>query len=160
MLFLGDPNSSSSLDENRSKENQALWGKIVRLIVTDFICWVPICIMTFVAFAGVELPPIVYPITAVVLIPINSAANPWLYSSFLAEYIKRLYRYVKQISQRKRKISAQGSTISNRPRNAYFRKYRRKSSMESSITFSVRLSTTGIASGDPHSNGAVATAPA
>ena len=73
----------------------------MRLIVTDFICWVPICVMSFISFAGEELPDIVYPITAILLVPINSAANPWLYSSFLVGYVQRLWQYLSKLSRKK-----------------------------------------------------------
>ena len=145
--------SSGSVDENRSKEDHALSLKIARLIFTDFICWIPICVMAFISFAKIPLPDMVYPVTAIVLIPINSATNPWLYSSFLTEYIKRLYRYIKRVSHRRRKINSHGNNSTIRSRHIRFRRYRRKSSMESSMTFSVRLSTTGAASAD-HSGAA------
>ena len=54
--------------------------KIYRLLATDFCCWVPISIMAFVNFSGVPLPDIAYAISAIVLLPINSALNPILYS--------------------------------------------------------------------------------
>ena len=140
------------MDENRSKENQALWGKIVRLIVTDLICWIPICIMSFISFAGYIIPDVVYPITAILLVPINSAANPWLYSSFLAEYVRRLYQYVKGVCLQKKQIKTKETNTSTRQKTyARFRRRNgRKASMESSMTYSVRLSTTGI---NPPENG-------
>ena len=53
--------------------------KIYRLIATDFCCWVPISIMVFVNFSGFVLPPLSYAVSAIVLLPINSALNPVLY---------------------------------------------------------------------------------
>ena len=91
-IFFVDGSSNSSVDEIRTKENQALWEKILLLIVTDFICWVPICIISIISFAGGSIPGLVYQITAVILFPINSAANPWLYSSFLSNYVKKISR--------------------------------------------------------------------
>ena len=103
LSLLGDQPSCSSVDETRSKENKKLWEKIMSLIVTDFICWIPICTMAFLSFSGSNLPDLAYPVTAVLLIPINSAVNPWLYSSFLTNCSSRFYQAIMHFFKRKRK---------------------------------------------------------
>ena len=55
--------------------------RIARIIFTDFACWIPICVMAYIRLSGIFLEPIVYQISAVLLLPINSALNPILYSS-------------------------------------------------------------------------------
>jgi len=54
--------------------------KIFRLVATDFCTWIPISIMSFLHFNGIPMPPSLYVISAILLIPINSAINPILYS--------------------------------------------------------------------------------
>ena len=54
--------------------------KIYRLLATDFFFWVPITVMAFVNFNTARLPNIAYVVSAIVLLPINSALNPVLYS--------------------------------------------------------------------------------
>ena len=136
IFFPGDQ-TSRSVDENRSKENRTLWGKIMRLIFTNFCCWIPICIMTFVSYGGVDLPPIIYSITAILLIPINSAANPWLYSSFLSNYVSKLYYYVKRSFKRSSKITSTKSEKRaeiNSKRNKFLGSFRiRKPHAENSL---------------------------
>ena len=83
MVIVGD-SDDRPMDDNV----RLLWKKIFWLVFTDFICWVPICIMSFMSFGGVIIPGIVYPITAIILVPINSVVNPWLYSSFLTDFFK------------------------------------------------------------------------
>ncbi|CAK8682067.1 unnamed protein product [Clavelina lepadiformis] len=39
------------------KRDRQLQLRIARLIVTDFVCWIPICIMTYIRLGGVVLPP-------------------------------------------------------------------------------------------------------
>ena len=63
--------------------------KIYRLIATDFCCWVPISIMVFVNFSGVILPSLSYAVSAIVLLPINSALNPVLYFDVIAKITSR-----------------------------------------------------------------------
>jgi len=66
---------------NKPKKQAARMQKrIARIIITDFCCWIPICIMAYVRL-GVEFSDIAYQISAVVLLPINSAINPFLFTS-------------------------------------------------------------------------------
>nr|CAB3263501.1 glycoprotein 330-like [Phallusia mammillata] len=58
----------------------SLQTKISRIIITNFCCWIPICVMSFISVAGVTLSDDIYAVAAIVLLPINSAANPFLYS--------------------------------------------------------------------------------
>jgi len=79
------------------KKVQVLQRRILRLIVTDFMCWIPVCLMTFLNLAGILIPPICYSISAIVLLPINSALNPFLYSrsferTFLKLFVKKFKR--------------------------------------------------------------------
>lgn len=73
--------SFSSVDELRSREDRLLWQRISRLLITDFLCWIPICITCFVSLGEVEIPSVLYKISAIILLPINSAVNPLLYSN-------------------------------------------------------------------------------
>nr|CAB3263304.1 uncharacterized protein LOC108950436 [Phallusia mammillata] len=65
------------------KKSSALQHKILRLIITDFCCWIPLSIMVFINFSGVKIDSISYAVAAIVLLPINSALNPILYSNFI-----------------------------------------------------------------------------
>ena len=81
--------------------------KILRLVVTDFLCWVPISIMAFINFGGNTVPDVAYAISAIVLLPINSALNPILYS----DYIDKLFKLIKNkyIARHKRARQTQNS---------------------------------------------------
>jgi len=46
--------------------------------------------MVFVHFSGVKVNSIAYAVTAIVLLPINSALNPILYSSFIDQVWQKL----------------------------------------------------------------------
>ncbi|XP_076799429.1 uncharacterized protein LOC143444168 isoform X2 [Clavelina lepadiformis] len=87
--------SSSSLHRTRSVKNQkhskVLQRKIIRLIASDFCCWVPVSIMTFLNMGGIKLPSIAYVISAVILLPVNSSLNPILYSSFMDRYLDKAW---------------------------------------------------------------------
>ena len=74
-----------------SKINHEIQRRIALLIATDCICWVPICVMGFFSVAGYFIPDTAYAITAVVLLPINSALNPLLYSRILHMFWERAW---------------------------------------------------------------------
>jgi len=63
-----------------NKQAADLQKRIARIIATDFCCWIPICIMAYVRL-GVAFSNIAYQISAVLLLPINSAINPFLFTS-------------------------------------------------------------------------------
>ena len=67
--------------------------KIYRLVATDFCCWVPISIMAFVNFSGIFVSDTAYVISAIVLLPINSALNPILYSDVLDKILAKIGKF-------------------------------------------------------------------
>ena len=100
--------SKSSASVGRAKKNQPnaqtarMQKRIARIIATDFCCWIPICVMAYVRL-GVEFSDIVYQISAVVLLPINSALNPFLFTSLPDKLIslcchryQKLYKFLSQ----------------------------------------------------------------
>jgi len=87
--------------------HEAVEKKILRLIATDFFCWIPLCIMVFINFHGVEVGSIAYAVAAIVLLPINSALNPLLYSNIIDNIISK-------IKSQKQRASGSTSSMSNR----------------------------------------------
>ena len=79
-----------------SKQVSRLQKRIARIIATDFVCWIPICIMSYINISGTTIPFIAYQISAVYLLPINSALNPFLYSSLPDIMMKKLFGCKKQ----------------------------------------------------------------
>ena len=80
-IYQRSKKSSEKVCSNRSEQQAARMQKrIARIIATDFCCWIPICVMAYMRF-GVGFSNIVYQISAVFLLPINSGLNPFLFSS-------------------------------------------------------------------------------
>jgi len=73
-------NIQKSNSKKATKQAAEIQKRIARIIITDFCCWIPICILAYVRL-GVEFSDIVYQISAVLLLPINSAINPLLFTS-------------------------------------------------------------------------------
>ena len=82
-----------------SKRESKIQKRIARIIATDFCCWIPICVMAYMAFSGIKIVKPMCQITAVFLLPINSAFNPFLYSS-LFDKLKNLFSSLKRASFR------------------------------------------------------------
>jgi len=82
--------TSMKISTSKSKDrNEDMQKRISRLLLTDFFCWIPVCIMAYVRITGVCLPPNAYIASAGFLLPINSAMNPLLYSPLIGQCISR-----------------------------------------------------------------------
>ena len=75
-------------NNQRNIENKQMQRRISRIIITDFMCWIPICIMTFLKLSGIYVDNVAYIVSAGLLLPINSAFNPLLYSSLIEKIVK------------------------------------------------------------------------
>ncbi|XP_060589660.1 G-protein coupled receptor GRL101-like, partial [Ruditapes philippinarum] len=53
---------------------------LILVATTDFLCWFPIGVMGILALNGFAIPSDVYAWSAVFILPINSALNPFLYT--------------------------------------------------------------------------------
>ena len=81
-------NSSANIQSSRNnKQFSKMQKRIACIIATDFCCWIPICVMAYGSL-GVEFSDIVYQISAVMLLPINSALNPLLFTPLPDKLIK------------------------------------------------------------------------
>ena len=63
------------------KEQIKLTTKVTAIVATDFFCWFPIIVLgILVQTRVIELPSSVYAWCVTVVLPINSAINPYLYT--------------------------------------------------------------------------------
>lgn len=103
-------------NENQSSQNRAIERKITRIIVTDFICWMPICVIAFLKIQGVEISGDVYAIAAIIILPINSAINPFLYSNLPDAILSRAgkaYSYMQSDQARSRETDQTATANGN-----------------------------------------------
>ena len=70
-------NSQRNDDENMEVR---LAVKSTLIIFTDFVCWMPVILLSVLALNGVSIPPEVSAWVAVFVLPLNSAINPLLYT--------------------------------------------------------------------------------
>ena len=85
---------------NLSRREKRLQRRIARIILTDFCCWIPICVFSYVSINDrlfmsnliddIIDPELLYQIMATFLLPINSALNPFLFSSLIDKLWKKI----------------------------------------------------------------------
>ena len=83
MFIKAKENKLEIRNNQREKQQSRMQRRISRIIITDFLCWIPICIMAFIKLSGFYVDDVAYIVSAGLLLPINSAFNPLLYSSLL-----------------------------------------------------------------------------
>ena len=81
--------------------------RVSMIVATDIACWLPIIMFTYASYFGVEIPDIVIPLSFIVLLPINSFVNPFLYSKIevllydMFKYcVQKIYATIKKIKSK------------------------------------------------------------
>lgn len=69
---------SQAAKERRQRPSDPM--KIALIVATNFVAWSPTIIMGFIALAGYAFPTSVYSWVAVLVLPVNSAINPMIYT--------------------------------------------------------------------------------
>lgn len=77
LLMLFEVNSHHKTQNNREIY---LAKTLIAVAVTDIFCWIPIEVIGFLTFMGIDVTSKVYAWVIVVVLPINSALNPIIYT--------------------------------------------------------------------------------
>jgi len=93
---------SQSSNNVRSAENRKMFKRISFIVLTDLLCWIPMCISSLVIWhfqntieqnlhdtLKVAIP---FQTASLVLIPLNSILNPYIYSSNLWKYLFQMIK--------------------------------------------------------------------
>nr|XP_026691977.1 uncharacterized protein LOC101242009 isoform X1 [Ciona intestinalis] len=73
-----------------SSRHSSMFRRITYLVISDIACWLPVCTMAFMNISGYKISENAYAVSAVVLLPINSALNPLLYSNAVQHLLIKL----------------------------------------------------------------------
>ena len=66
---------------HKNNREMTLALRMALLVITDFLCWMPIIVIGILVQAAViDISPVVYVYIVVFVLPINSAVNPFLYT--------------------------------------------------------------------------------
>ena len=99
-------NSMCALDAmaNRKGKDLTIARRLLTVAMSDFLCWFPIGLLGLLASRGVTVPGEVNVAMAIIVLPLNSALNPFLYTVNL---IQERRRKAKELRLQKR-LMAQG----------------------------------------------------
>uniref|UniRef100_A0A1A9WVK7 G-protein coupled receptors family 1 profile domain-containing protein n=1 Tax=Glossina brevipalpis TaxID=37001 RepID=A0A1A9WVK7_9MUSC len=67
------------------------------IVTTDCACWLPIIVVKLAALSGCSISPALYAWLAVLVLPVNSALNPILYTLTTAVFKQQLRRYLQAV---------------------------------------------------------------
>ena len=81
--------SGQSNNPDRLRENKALQNRIILIIITDFLCWVPFIIVSGMHNVEYIDASTWYAPFAMTVLPLNSVINPLLYDKNLSEFINK-----------------------------------------------------------------------
>ena len=80
------------------KRNQRLQKKIATIIVTDFLCWIPFILVCFLHYFGVLDATAQYGLFSIIILPINSVINPFLYSEVMSDVMNKIWAKLRTLS--------------------------------------------------------------
>ncbi|XP_028413945.1 G-protein coupled receptor GRL101-like [Dendronephthya gigantea] len=83
--------AARSVRSTRVKKDSTIAKRMMFIILTDFLCWFPVIILSILALTGNLYDPSkqVYAWVAVFVLPINSSINPLLYT-FSTPYVRKM----------------------------------------------------------------------
>jgi hypothetical protein len=86
--FISRESSNSTGNHQNSKRMKNMNRKISLMIATDFICWIPFIIICALHSIEVMDATQFYGLFSVIILPINSLINPFLYDDFLTRMFR------------------------------------------------------------------------
>ena len=107
--------SKLQVRSTRTKKHAALARRMMIIIVTDFVCWFPVIVISILTLTGKLYDPTkkVYAWIAVFVLPVNSAINPLLYT-FSTPYVReKIPVVIEALSRLIRRIRVQGILFVN-----------------------------------------------
>ena len=112
----------SQLYQNQKLQEYAVAKRLFLVVMTDFLCWFPIITLGVMALAGVNLGDAAYRWSALLVMPINSAVNPVLYT---LPDVRKKWENFKEARRQKRKAAANRRRLTGKtaaPRRCLLRK--------------------------------------
>ena len=90
--------SSKRMGKGRNKKDQKLQRKITIIIMTDFLCWVPLIIISALHNLRQIDASEWYIHFAMIVLPLNSVINPLIYEDYTLALMKKNVRKLKRLS--------------------------------------------------------------
>ncbi|KPU75143.1 uncharacterized protein Dana_GF20961 [Drosophila ananassae] len=85
--------SGGGMRSTHSGRENVVATRFAIIVTTDCACWLPIIVVKVAALSGCTISPDLYAWLAVLVLPVNSALNPVLYTLTTAAFKQQLRRY-------------------------------------------------------------------
>ncbi|XP_017012955.2 relaxin receptor 2 [Drosophila takahashii] len=85
--------SGGGMRSTHSGRENVVATRFAIIVTTDCACWLPIIVVKVAALSGCDISPDLYAWLAVLVLPVNSALNPVLYTLTTAAFKQQLRRY-------------------------------------------------------------------
>ncbi|KAL7743911.1 hypothetical protein ACLKA6_003133 [Drosophila palustris] len=85
--------SGGGMRSTHSGRESVVATRFAIIVTTDAACWLPIIVVKIAALSGCVISPNLYAWLAVLVLPVNSALNPVLYTLTTAAFKQQLRRY-------------------------------------------------------------------
>ncbi|XP_063951838.1 G-protein coupled receptor GRL101-like [Lytechinus pictus] len=107
MIFIESSKASEKARKSKSnKQETKLAVRMALLVATDLACWMPVIIMGILSQSGaVTLPPSLYAWTVILIVPINSSINPFLYTFIV--HIDGMKKKRKKMESKEKQVGLQ-----------------------------------------------------
>ncbi|KAL8609515.1 hypothetical protein ACOMHN_009417 [Nucella lapillus] len=123
-MFFIAKKTRSAVRSNESKTDTAMARRMTIIVLTDFVCWMPIILLGFASLGGTRSSNEVYAWIAVFVLPLNSAINPVLYTistaPFLGNVRKRASHFRKSFISSFTLDNTKHSYVDDRTTNSYY----------------------------------------
>lgn len=101
LMFIKIKQTNNILVGTRQNTATASIGsRMVFIVLTDFVCWIPIIIIGIASLSGMQASPTVYAWVAVFVLPLNSALNPILYTLSTTNFRRNVNATVRKNSHK------------------------------------------------------------
>eukprot|EP00105_Crassostrea_gigas_P034028 XP_019918176.1 PREDICTED: uncharacterized protein LOC105317207 [Crassostrea gigas] len=99
LIYIQVKRMGKKIENDNSKREMAVFKSLSYVVLSDTFCWIPIIVIGLLASGGVNISSDVYAWVIVLILPINSALNPFIYTfSMIYRKYYDLYDYYPNIS--------------------------------------------------------------
>ncbi|KAL5010166.1 hypothetical protein ScPMuIL_012471 [Solemya velum] len=110
VMFIAIKKSTTVLRSTNKYQNTIFIKRFFLIVVTDFVCWVPVIGIKIAALTGVMFSGNLYAWLIVFILPVNSAINPLLYTLTTRLYRRKLLPSFSLYLRRKKSEKSSSST--------------------------------------------------
>lgn len=110
LMFIKIRQTNTMTGVSQKSPTSSIGSRMVFIVLTDFICWIPIIIIGIASLLGMQAKPDVYAWVAVFVLPLNSALNPILYTISTTNFRRNINTTVRKNSKKLQGLSFMTAT--------------------------------------------------